>query len=417
MRWLSLPGFLFLPLALQAEVEKVKLLKIQALAEGAIVTEWQKASASPGETSTNSIFVSGLPESLATGDEWEGYLVRDGAYTGTGGFKIPKYIVANSETEYETSKTSKQKFDPKPTVLIVKNENGSGTAFKAKMDGDSYIVTNLHVIDGSSRNQIYDQEGKPIPIPQVIEIHKKKDLVRFKNKQEIGDLEIEGEAQVDESVTAYGNSQGADVLTASKGKVLGIGPDSLEISCEIVPGNSGGPVVSKNGQLVGVASFLTFRENKWEEKTRFAQVRRFALKLRENEEWWKIDYSTFLKESKTLSNMENTLEEIMDVVVLFGNPSISKVKLSLASQNRTKAQGKVDVAIDSANRRNKSLAGTYYLFFQQLAEACEATIEDGREFWDSEWGKNRFQELSQQAQDYASTIRAHRDNLSKTVFR
>lgn len=408
-------ALILIPLTLKAEAEKFKLLRIQATRDGAIVVEWEKYGTPPLGISTNTIFVASLPDSIATGDTWEGYLVRAGAYTGDDGIKIPRYIVANSEQKSD-SPIAKNRFNNK-TVLIIRNEKGSGTGFGVRMDGESYIVTNLHVIDGAMQNQVYNQDGKLITIPKTIEIHKKKDLVRFKNTEIEENLKIENNSKIGEAVSAYGNSQGADVLTESKGKILGIGPDSIEISCEIVPGNSGGPVVSESGQLVGVASFLTLRENKWNENTRFSKIRKFALKLGEAEEWWKLQYDTFLKESQTLANMEESLEEIMDVGILFGSYSINKTKLSLASQNRIKAQRKVDVAIDSANRKGIGVSGTYFLFFQLLAEACEAIIEDGREFWDSEWAKRRYQELSDRAHEYATTIRAHRDNLKNTLFR
>ena len=71
---------------------------------------------------------------------------------------------------------------------------------------------------------------------------------------------------VRDGVVAIGNSRG-DFLAARAGEVSRIGvdrprarfaDDTIELTAALAPGDSGGPVLNKNGEAVGVVSFISF---------------------------------------------------------------------------------------------------------------------------------------------------------------
>ena len=409
-RSLWLIAFL-LPASLFANPEKIKLNDIRAGAEGAVVTSWEKLDAASEGVRTNSIFVIGLPETVATGDSWEGILVRDGAHAQSDGLKIPRYLVANSGSVVGGGPPA---FDPKNNVFIVKTENGGGSGFRFKVGDKAYFISNEHVFSGFSKLEIYSNEGKRIDLPKMLEVSRDRDLLRFEIEAS-GGIEVQEQINLGEVATAYGNSLAGNVLTESKGKVLGIGPESIEVSCEIVPGNSGGQVVGKDGKLIGVASFLTRRENFWVKDTRYEKIRKFALRLRPDEVWVSMPLETFQKESKILSDIESSLEEIIEIGMLAGNhDKILRTKISASNPDRRQAQSKVDVAIDGYNR-DLPFDKVYHLFFTKLAEACETLISENNEFWKSDWSKRKYERLSDQAKECAAHIRAWRDDVRKTL--
>ena len=93
----------------------------------------------------------------------------------------------------------------------------------------------------------------------------------------------------------FGNSDGADVITALGGKIIGVGPSLIEISAEFVQGNSGSPVLTLDGKVVGIATFAVNgaeSENWVKSGTRFDGVRRFALRL-DNIHWEAIDWELY----------------------------------------------------------------------------------------------------------------------------
>ena len=127
------------------------------------------------------------------------------------------------------------------------------------------IATNLHVIKGAAGGYAkligektkYDIEG-------VTAVDPKRDLVILKianvNSQalSIGNSDT---VQVGEPVFVVGNPKGLEG-TFSQGIISGIrkvGSDKiLQITAPISPGSSGGPVLNKRGQVVGV-SVATFK--------------------------------------------------------------------------------------------------------------------------------------------------------------
>lgn len=107
-------------------------------------------------------------------------------------------------------------------------------------------------------------------------------------------------------VVAYGNSLGGDVMTELPGKVVGLGSDRIEIDCEIMPGNSGGPVVLKDSKLViGISTYLTKgRRDIWSRNTVFEKVRRFAVLPSKVQKWRKMKYTSLLAALAELSAFE-----------------------------------------------------------------------------------------------------------------
>lgn len=392
---------------------RMKLQEIRAESDGALITTWEEISGNNNGISTNSIFVVGLPEDITTGDTWEGVVERSGAYTMTNGFKIPRYLVANSGLKNDKN-INTSKLDIENDVFLVKTDSGRGSAFRCLIDGKSYIFTNLHVVDGASTIEIQKLKGAIVALPNNLEISKEEDLVRFPVEAE-GGLKVQSKVSIGDHAIVYGNSQGSDVITELKGKVLGVGPKTFEVSCPFVTGNSGGPVIGESGEVMGVASFLTFRENKWDQKTRFAEVRRFAINLQEKQSWVSMPLPLFQKESKVLADASESLDQIVDLAFLYGKPFIAKSKITSPTGSGKKAQGKVDLAIDSYNNGKLTARQKCWLFFGSLAEACEAIPEDSRECWATDWSKDRYKKMCDQSAKYALEIRAYREELGRAI--
>lgn len=169
------------------------------------------------------------------------------------------------------------------SIVTAKGSKGSGSAFIAKIDGRKTLVTNIHVV--------FDNDPKFISMAneelQVLEprFAPDRDLAFY----ELADqekappaLEIEpdiAKLPADQPVLVLGNSLGAGVNTRLKGRILGVGPSTLEISAQIVPGNSGSPILNaSNGKVVGVSTYGTVtRKADFSIKgTRFEEVRRFG---------------------------------------------------------------------------------------------------------------------------------------------
>jgi S1-C subfamily serine protease len=134
-----------------------------------------------------------------------------------------------------------------------------GSGFFVRPD---VVVTNYHVIEGASdgfakivgETSIYHIEG-------VVGIDKTKDLALLKLKGVIGKpliLADISKIEVGQEVFAFGNPKGLEG-TISTGIISGsnfrkVGSENLiQITAPISPGSSGGPVVNRKGEVIGVA--------------------------------------------------------------------------------------------------------------------------------------------------------------------
>ncbi|MBS1370910.1 MAG: trypsin-like peptidase domain-containing protein [Lentisphaeria bacterium] len=196
--------------------------------------------------------------------------------------KIRENHKAGSATERESD-----------SFLIVKSEDGRGSAFLTRLWNQPVIVTNAHVLLTMKDPEILDINGRKY-VPREVLASKTRDLVIVsyegadRETREI--LKVVGDAgavPIEAKVTAYGNSLGEDVIVTQKGKLLGIGPDKIEVDAAFVPGNSGGPVVlDEGGEVIGVSTYLSVIRpdmattgSKYEASKIKNVVRRFATRI------------------------------------------------------------------------------------------------------------------------------------------
>jgi hypothetical protein len=149
-------------------------------------------------------------------------------------------------------------------VVVTYNEKGDpisqGSGFIVRPDGA--VVTNYHVI--SNAKEIKVKVGdKVLDVEGLIYTDKENDLVILKVKGaklqtvKIGDSE---KATIGEKVYVISSPKGME-NTISDGLLSGIREISsekkvLQITAPISPGSSGSPVFNKNGEVIGISTFL-----------------------------------------------------------------------------------------------------------------------------------------------------------------
>lgn len=135
-----------------------------------------------------------------------------------------------------------------------------GTGFYIK-DGRE-VVTNHHVIKGSSEVRVKTPEGNLVTALRVKAVDKKHDIAILEMPSEGKGQPLPlhtGDPEVGEEILAIGNPKGLE-KTLSTGVVSGLrrmDGNSLvyQITAPISPGSSGGPVLNADGQVLGVTSF------------------------------------------------------------------------------------------------------------------------------------------------------------------
>jgi len=152
-----------------------------------------------------------------------------------------------------------------PSVVVVTISDSAGRPL-AQGSGffvtENIVATNLHVIYGAAEAAIrLVGNSKIYSVGGVVAVSKRRDLVLLQVSNVRGTplaLASANQTEVGEEIYVLGNPEGLEG-TISTGIVSGIGTrriegeDLIQVTAPISPGSSGGPVVNKRGEVIGIA--------------------------------------------------------------------------------------------------------------------------------------------------------------------
>jgi serine protease Do len=130
------------------------------------------------------------------------------------------------------------------------------------VSGQGHLITSRHNLQGVARAEVKRAKGERYPLTTVVAEDQKADLLKLSVSipggtpfLPVADLR----PQVGEHVLVVGNPLGleqsvSEGLVSALRTIPGRG-EVLQISAPISPGSSGGPVVNRRGQVIGVVSF------------------------------------------------------------------------------------------------------------------------------------------------------------------
>lgn len=259
------------------------------------------------------------------------------------------------------------------------------------MDGETYIVTNQHVVcDSPALNiKMHLMDGTQL-IPTSAEISES-DLIRFPISTERNPLLLSGSMPpMNSQIATIGNSLDANVVTVNSGTLKGVGPNEIEIDCDMVAGNSGGPVIDENQNVIGVATYIRYGDPDISTQgTRYRNIRRFALRLHEDSSWTPVSaqWGQYSAIGQQVAQAESLLDEAYFVgsrvyrnASLEGfQPEFRKVADAITGyarldRRKDKMVGQL-VTSQELQRNNNILAAAYRNIFQNLRNACRSEAE------------------------------------------
>ncbi len=151
--------------------------------------------------------------------------------------------------------------DISSSILRIENADGSATAFLGKFKEKCFVVTNIHVLPEDGKMSVRTLGGEEVPIGNVGFAADGRDLYIMplgKIPKDAKPLPIAFEdfsanMKVGDELLLCGDALGEGVFRNSHGKLLGLGPRTMEVSNVAFHGNSGSPILHvKSGMVVGV---------------------------------------------------------------------------------------------------------------------------------------------------------------------
>lgn len=145
------------------------------------------------------------------------------------------------------------------SVVTVRTDIGQGTGFILTDDG--YIVTNAHVLEGGNQIQAITSD-QDVFAAEYIGYVETIDIALIKIEGSFESIRLENkETQAGENVIAIGNPLGLQ-FSVTEGIVSAVhreGANGLEAYIQtdaaLNPGNSGGPLINKDGKVIGINNF------------------------------------------------------------------------------------------------------------------------------------------------------------------
>ena len=148
-------------------------------------------------------------------------------------------------------------------TVTVKSLNSHGSGFLISNDG--YIITNHHVVNAKKKYTVLTNDGKEIEAT-VVRTNKVLDLALLKID---GDFEYAFKIpesknyKIGQSIFAIGTPKSLDLgQSVSKGVVSSLRKyrnyNYIQSDVSINKGNSGGPIVSENGELLSIVEWKMF---------------------------------------------------------------------------------------------------------------------------------------------------------------
>lgn len=187
----------------------------------------------------------------------------------TEAFRLVSEIVGPSVVHINTVRVTKQRvpLDAYGFWTGDRYLESQGQGSGVIVDATGYVITNNHVIEGAGRIEVKLSDGRTIDRVTLVGADPLMDLAVLKieaDKLSAATWGNSSELQVGDWVLAIGSPYGLDhTVTAgiisAKQRRVGSGDRALEFlqtDAAVNPGNSGGPLVNLQGQVVGITTAI-----------------------------------------------------------------------------------------------------------------------------------------------------------------
>jgi hypothetical protein len=266
------------------------------------------------------------------------------------------------------------------SLVFANGKEGAGSGFIAASGDENFLFTNAHVEAGISGVTFKTMDGTDVPGgagavavgEDVFCIAVPKGGKPFEIMQG-----VDANAGIGDPVVVIGNAEGGGVVNTIFGKIVGIGPNLVEIDAPFVPGNSGSPIIHlKTGKVIGIATYAVIRKYDvtTNEKMRTPEIRRYGYRLDTVSKWQAVNPQTFGTQASAMREIETLTDDLYD---FFRDLSEHKGKVTAGRHTNPVIKTRIDEWLADTNRRQSAndaqWASTNFLSFLKVACLADVT--------------------------------------------
>lgn len=248
-------------------------------------------------------------------------------------------------------------------LVMVEGNKGVGSGFLCTMGGHNYVMTNAHVLADNYGVKLTSLDGATFTAgtSAVAVDH---DIVKMEvaNATKTFDVmeSLDSTAKIGDPVMIPGNAEGAQVVHPVEGKIVGIGPNLIEVDAPFVKGNSGSPIIHEaTGKVLGVATYLMQKKVSQDENTGkvVLETRRFGYRIDSVKQWQPINWQIFFAESQQAAAIEDLSEDFITMFNDMEHDSVSaehykSSNLARAVRSFTEAKNTLSMTASGKDRAN-----------------------------------------------------------------
>lgn len=252
-------------------------------------------------------------------------------------------------------------------LVVIEGENGTGSGFVCGLDGQPWLLTNAHVLAGNPRPRFTKLNGTELSLgPASLGVGH--DICRISAPGGTAMLEAMTDTdkvvRIGDAVAVLGNAEGAGVIKPFEGRIVGLGPNLVEVDAPFVPGNSGSPIIHvPTGKVLGIATYLVTRKvDPKGDGTVETSIRRFGYRLDSVKTWEPVDWARFYAQAAQVDRIQATGEDFVRLFadareksISSANYTNSQIKRALETFERVAKSGRRMSAADLGNARRALL--------------------------------------------------------------
>ncbi len=265
-------------------------------------------------------------------------------------------------------------------LALVRDQNRSGSSFVARYGTKTCVFTNQHVVAGTVNPTFTLPSGTQLRVGTAAAAQEH-DIMAYGMPEGTEAMDVlmgvDRLVSIGDDVVVLGNPDGSGVIHPLSGKVVGLGPQLVEISAEIVPGSSGSPVVHmKTGKVIAIASYLQFEKADFQKGKLVDQVRRFCYRLDSIKKWEPVRWGDYTDEAMTLENARTRTTEL--AMLMMNSKSLSRFTPTAVTDFELQTilkKYQANIPLGKTIRERIAVADT---FLKELRRAATMDIEVAR---------------------------------------
>ncbi|HWB61122.1 MAG TPA: serine protease [Chthoniobacteraceae bacterium] len=269
------------------------------------------------------------------------------------------------------------------SLVFVNGKEGSGSGFIATMGAGQFLITNAHVATAITDAGFKTLDGTDVkggsPAlavgADILCMQMPAGAKPFEIMQEVDKNTALGDA-----VAVLGNSGGQGVINIVTGKIVGYGPNLVEVDAPFIPGNSGSPIIHlKSGKVIGVATYETIKryDDTTDEKLAKPIIRRFGYRLDSVKQWQGVDWRSFYAQASALKAIKaftGDLDHFLDELYEYGAVAAGDDYSSPAINNRIEEwEADRGSGLNAVDKKNIDAN-----FYSAVRASCQADVAAAR---------------------------------------